>query len=66
MSRAQLLALLSLAATLQMSAARAFDLPASCGRPSAATTASIPLPVLRKRLEALSESDPAAAVRLMC
>jgi CHAT domain-containing protein len=53
-------------ALLRVIAAHAFDLPASCGTPAASTTATIPLPVLRKRLEALSETDPTAAVKLMC
>ena len=54
-------ALVLLAAT-----ASAFELPASCGKPAAAAAAATPLPVLRKRLEAIAETDPAAAVRLMC
>jgi CHAT domain-containing protein len=61
-----LLSLFIAAAALQAVAAHAFDLPASCGKPAASNTASIPLPVLRKRLEALSETDPPAAVQLMC
>ncbi len=54
------------AAVLQAGAAHAFDLPASCPKAATATTARLPLPVLRKRLEALSETDPSAAVQLMC
>ena len=54
------------AAALQMIGAQAFDLPASCGKPAASSTATVPLPVLRKQLEALSETDPKAAVQLMC
>jgi CHAT domain-containing protein len=44
----------------------AFDLPASCGTPSASVTAKTPLRELRRRLEAVAENDPDAAVRLMC
>lgn len=44
---------------------RAFDLPASCG-PPATSDDRTPLPALRRRLEALAETDPTAAVRLMC
>jgi CHAT domain-containing protein len=54
------------AAALRVLGAQAFDLPASCGKPAASGTAAIPLPALRKRLEALSETDPRAAVQLMC
>jgi CHAT domain-containing protein len=57
---------LLLAAALRVNPAPAFDLPASCGPPVPSTTASVPLPVLRKRLEALSETDPVAAVKILC
>ncbi len=55
-----------LIATLHLSTAHAFDLPATCGQPGAASSAGVPLPVLRKRVIALSETDPVAAVHLMC
>jgi len=51
---------------LLAAAASAFELPASCGKPAAAAGEETPLPVLRQRLEAIAETDPAAAVRLMC
>lgn len=51
---------------LQPSPARAVELPASCGAPVASTTARTPLPELHKQLLALAETDPVAAVRLMC
>lgn len=43
----------------------AFELPATCAS-SAASASSAPLPVLRKRLAELSETDPDGAVRLIC
>ncbi len=44
----------------------AIALPASCGAPSAPPDSAIPLPQLRKRLEAVNETDPTAAIQLMC
>jgi CHAT domain-containing protein/Tfp pilus assembly protein PilF len=44
----------------------AIDLPASCGAPSSSAPPTIPLAQLHKRLEAVNETDPAAAVQLMC
>jgi tetratricopeptide (TPR) repeat protein len=61
-----LLRLLILGGALHASTVPAFDLPATCRTAAPSTTASIPLPVLRKRLEALSESDPTASVQLLC
>jgi CHAT domain-containing protein/tetratricopeptide (TPR) repeat protein len=61
-----LLRLLLLGGALQAAAVPAFDLPATCRTATPSTTASVPLPLLRKRLEALSESDPTASVQLLC
>ncbi len=46
--------------------AQAIGLPASCGTESAAAKDATPLLVLRKRVEALAESDPTATMHLMC
>ncbi len=54
------------ALVLLTATASAFQLPSSCGKPAVAAGTATPLPVLRKRLEAIAETDPAAAVRLMC
>lgn len=41
-------------------------LPASCVAPASSSASTVPLPELRKRLEAVNETDPNAAVQLMC
>jgi CHAT domain-containing protein/Tfp pilus assembly protein PilF len=53
------------------SRAEAMVLPASCNAPAASASATsaastVPLPQLRKQLEAVNETDPTAAIRLMC
>jgi CHAT domain-containing protein len=45
--------------------ALAFDLPASCG-PASSASSTASLTELRKRLEKIEEVDPNAAVRLIC
>lgn len=58
--------LLTAALAFHAPAAAALDLPASCGSSSTAPDLATPLPKLRAQLEKIAETDPRAAVRLMC
>lgn len=48
------------------SLSHAFDLPALCARDPLAFDGATPIAELRAKVEAQSETDPSAAVRLMC
>ena len=64
--RAPALALLAGSLAAAPAAAAPFTLPPSCAESPGQTDLVTPLPELRKRAEALIETDPTAAVQLLC
>ena len=66
MNRARVLVCLLGLLVLHVTPAPALDLPASCGPAATPTPDHTPLPALRKQVQALSETDPTAAVKLIC
>lgn len=64
----RLAAISAVGVLLHCGGARAFELPPVCASAAAAPagTSTTPIPDLRRRVEALSETDPNAAVSLLC
>lgn len=65
MSRTSAVVLLC-SAVLLSSRARALELPAVCAGSAATADTTTPIPVLRRKVEAESETDPTAAEQLIC